>query len=99
MKKNFSIFIIFVSWLNIFYIITKKALEYFNAKAYSNETALFSGFVLAIALTLIEKNRDYAFKIFKKYPMLFLVFIAWYIFNFFLVYQDFMEGSYRYINN
>ena len=99
MKKNFSIFIIFVSWLNIFYIITKNALEYFNAKAYSNETALVSGLILAIALTLIEKNRDYAFKIFKKYPMLFWFLLPGTFLILFLVYQDFMEGSYRYINN
>ena len=91
MKKNFSIFIIFVSWINIFFIITKNALEYFNAKAYSNEIALFSGLVLAIALTLIEKNRDYAFKIFKKYPTLFWFLVPSPFLLLFLIYQDFIK--------
>ena len=92
MKKNFSIFIIFFSWINIFFIITKNALEYFNAKAYSNEIALFFGLVLAIALTLIEKNRDYAFKIFKKYPMLFWFLLPSTFLVLFRVYQDFTKG-------
>ena len=66
MKKNFSIFIIFVSWINIFSIITKNTLEYFNTKAYSNEIGLFSGLVLAIALTLIEKIETMRLKFLKS---------------------------------